>query len=60
MLTFVCAVLYLLIVKPEYFLVTAVSAVNSAMSAVSAGNRFMVTGPLPLLFVPYLLSLKIY
>lgn len=60
MLSFVCAVLYLLIVKPEYCLVTAVSAVISATSAVSAGNRFMATGPLPLLFVPYLLSLKIY
>ena len=57
-LAFVCAALYLLILKPGYCLVAAVSAVNSATSAVSADKRLMATRPLPPLLVPYLLSPK--
>lgn len=50
MLAYVCIVLYLLILKPGFFVVTAVSAVNSAKSA---DNRFMEIGPFSSLSVPY-------
>lgn len=58
MFAFIHRVLSLLILKPGYFLVAAISAVNSATSAGSDDNLFMQIQSLPSLLITTLNTLE--